>query len=96
MLKGWEWSRVGEAHFRQEEEHTQRACGRKECWASEGQEGGPGDCSVMSEGKKRLEMLAGASPGSTHRSMSAVDFLLPAVGSHGIFDRGDPTIRVML
>ena len=57
---------------------------------------GTGDCSVMSEGKKRLEMSAGASPGSTHQSMSAVDFLLPAVGSHGMFDRRNPTIRVML
>lgn len=65
-MKGWEWGRVGEAHFRQEKEHVQRTCGTKACWVFEGQEGSPGDWNVMSDRKRRLEMLAGASPGSAH------------------------------
>lgn len=52
---------MGKAYFRQEEEHMQRACGRKECWVSERKEDGPGDLNVLSDRKRMLEMLAGAS-----------------------------------
>lgn len=79
---------MGEAPFRQEEEHTQRACGRKESWVSDGQEGSLGDWNVMSEGKRRLEMLTGTSAGRARQSMSVVDFLLLAIGSPEMFDTG--------
>lgn len=45
----------------------QRACGRKARWVLEGKEGSLDDWDVMSEGKRSLEMLAGAGLGSAHQ-----------------------------
>lgn len=56
----------------------------------EGKEGSPGDWNVMSEGKRRLEVLAGTSPGPVQSSppihKGVVDFLLLATGPYGLSD----------